>query len=263
PMASVTVIETEEPRIFVTSLARIGRIEFNGIPEPSPTVPVPANRTTYTLKELEERFPPSEPLKLSVLGMNGKSKTIGNVWRLFGNTTFIRVPGTSIVLNKTSMLSKDLEELEDPHEDNDKFWNWATLLTRKDKDGRVEHATAVDSRVGLILDGAYVHFGDTRVNCGPMLEKHNGADAEFGGQFSEEVRIPKGQEVVKVEVSRRDVGYSTDSLRSLRFHLADGTAGGKLWEREEISVLGEFFFWFSSENLFVAKQVLLTMVVSL
>lgn len=69
--------DTDEPGLLVFSAAAIGSIEFYGVPEPLPTVSAPIDNFQYIMKELEERVSPSEPLKSSVLGMNGKSRTIG------------------------------------------------------------------------------------------------------------------------------------------------------------------------------------------
>lgn len=239
PTVNAVDIDTDEPGLLVASAAGVGSIEFGGVPEPLPTISAPVDSIRYSIKELEERLSPNEPLKVSVLGMNGKSRTIGDVQRLFRNTSFIRIPGTSINLTKTSVLCKDLEAAV--HDDG-KFWKWATLLIRKGKDGTVKYATMVESRVGLVLDGAYVYFAGARINCGARVGKYNGERLNFGGHASEEICIPKGQEIVKVEVSR-DVDSSTDCLRGLRIHLSNGKVGGALSggydEDYETSTLGE------------------------
>ncbi|KXH59780.1 metallopeptidase [Colletotrichum salicis] len=91
-------------------------------------------------------------------------------------------------------------------------------------DGSIVRVTSVDVRTGCILDGAYVQFpGGARVNCGPRISKWGGGEHKFGGHASEEVQIPKGAEIVKVEVSREE-----DTLRGMRIHLSDGSSGGAL-----------------------------------
>ncbi|KZL84770.1 zinc metalloproteinase [Colletotrichum incanum] len=222
PAVSPVNLETEDAGLEISCAARVARIDFNEEAEPQPSVANPSEKVFYSLKSLEDRFSRGGDLKISVLGMNGKTKTVRDAWRLFTSTAYIRVPNSDILLQKRSVTSKELEESDE--DDQDKFWTWATLLTRRKEDGNVVHASSVDVRTGCILDGAYVHFHDgTRVNCGPRVAKWGGGEHHFGGHASEEVRIPKGQEIVRIEVSRED-----DILRGMKIHLSNGESGGAL-----------------------------------
>ncbi|OBR12801.1 Zinc metalloproteinase [Colletotrichum higginsianum IMI 349063] len=233
PAVSPVNIGTDDAGLEIFCAAGLARVEFNGQPEPLPSVREPFGRVFYGLEALESRFPRGgDDLAISVLGMNGKTKTVRNAWRLFVSTSHVRIPGSDVLLQKRSVTSKNLEDadLSGGSEDNDAFWTWATLLTRrKDVDdddgdsGAIVQAASVDVRTGCVLDGAYVHFyDDARVHCGPRVSRWGGA-LRFGGHASEEVAIPLGVEVVKVEVSRED-----HILRGMRVHLSDGTSGGAL-----------------------------------
>ncbi|KAK1953612.1 hypothetical protein LY78DRAFT_697779 [Colletotrichum sublineola] len=173
--------------------------------------------------ELEGRFDPEEELNVYVLRMNGKTKTVRNLWKVFASSKFVRIPGSDVVLRKRSVMSKELEESD---ESNDEFWSWATLLTKKDADGKVLGASSIDVRTGCILDGAYVEFPDgTKVNCGPRISKWGGGKTkhEFGGHAAENVRVPKGGEIVRIEVAR-----GNNILHGMRIHFGNGKAGGAL-----------------------------------
>ncbi|OHF02941.1 hypothetical protein CORC01_01699 [Colletotrichum orchidophilum] len=222
PTVSLIDVETDDVAVEIACAANLARMEFNGQSELLPSMAYPAWKVSFTRKELEARFPREESLKLYVLGMNGKTKTVRDLWRLFSATTYVRVPGSDVLLRKRSVVTKDLEEADDG-EDRE-FWSWATLLTQRKADGTIVRSTSVDVRTGCILDGAYVQFpSGTRVNCGPRISKWGGGAHTFGGHASEEVKIPRGAEIVKVEVSRED-----DTLRGMRIHLSDGTSGGAL-----------------------------------
>ncbi|GKT44356.1 putative zinc metalloproteinase [Colletotrichum spaethianum] len=222
PAVSPVNIGADDAGLEISCAAGVARIDFNEEAEPQPSVATPSDKAYYSLKDLEDRFSREEGLKISVVGMNGKTKTVRDAWRLFTSATYIHVPGSDVLLQKRSVMSKDLEESDD--DDGEKFWTWATLLTRRKEDGTVVHASSVDVRTGCILDGAYVHFHDgMRINCGPRVSKWGGHEHHFGGHASEEVRIPKGQEIVKIEVSRED-----DVLRGMKIHLSNGESGGAL-----------------------------------
>jgi hypothetical protein len=233
---SFTVCEHEKGGIQLQIASKIGivNIQFDDKPESEPSIKSPINIASYTLSDLESRFDRASPLKLRVLGLNGKERAVKDVWRLFSNRTYIRVPGSDIVLQKRSVMSQGLEQGEG--EDDKTFWTWATLLTQRMPDGTMKRATKVDVRTGCILDGAYVYFGNDVVNCGPKVNKW-GQKHTFGGHAAEKIHIPKDQEIVKVEVGRE-----WDVLRGLRMHLSNGVAGGALSGQDDepdTSVLGK------------------------
>jgi Putative peptidase family len=168
-------------RLVISSPAQIVRIMFNQVEEAEPTIATPVNKIQFTLDELEARFERSKCLELGVLSMNGKSRVIGNIWRLFSNVSFIRVPGSSIILQKRSIMSPKLESSKGGNMKNN--WDWAVLLNEKGKDGNVNRATAIDSRVGCLLDGAVVYFEDGhRTPCGPRWDT-SGNQHHFGDYY--------------------------------------------------------------------------------
>ncbi|KAK2006064.1 zinc metallo proteinase [Colletotrichum eremochloae] len=215
--------DTEDVGIEMYCAAGIATIKFNGEPEEEPNIAEPYKKVFFGRKELEGRFDPEEELNVYVLGMNGKTKTVRNLWKVFASSEFVRIPGSDVVLRKRSVMSKELEESD---ESNDEFWSWATLLTKKDADGKVVGASSIDVRTGCILDGAYVEFPDgTKVNCGPRISKWGGGKTkhEFGGHAAENVRVPKGEEIVRIEVAR-----GNNILHGMRIHFGNGKAGGAL-----------------------------------
>jgi hypothetical protein len=95
---------------------------------------------------------------------------------------------------------------------------WLTMCT-------VTPATAIDSRVGCLLDGAVVYFQDGhKTHCGPRWSKQ-GHNHDFGGHASEKSDIPEGVSITKVEVGQN--GWELDGLR---FHLSNGRHGGYLYD---------------------------------
>jgi Putative peptidase family len=135
PSVQVDVEDEEQDflRLVISSPAQIVRIEFNKIEEAEPTIATAINKAQFTLDELEARFDRTKHLELEVLGSNGKSRVIGNVWRLFSHLPFIRIPGSSVILKKRSIMSLKLEALKDDHRKNN--WDWAVLLKEKGNDG--------------------------------------------------------------------------------------------------------------------------------
>lgn len=217
-------------RLAISCLAGIARVKFNEAAEAQPTVAAPLVKLQFTMDELEARFDRSNPLTLEVLGMNGRSRVVGNVWKLFSNVSFIRVPGSSIVLQKRSVMCKRLQEAKDGDE-NKNNWDWAVLLNEKSKDGKLTRATTIDSRVGCILDGAVVYFEDGHSTpCGPRW-RPGGQDHSFGGHASQKIVIPEGVDIVKVEVT------GDRELNGLRFHLSNGTSGGHLYNPKSARIL--------------------------
>lgn len=123
----------------IESAAGIARVQFQGVTEPRPSVAEPMPMLRFTAKELESRFDHAEPLKLHVLGMNGKERTVSNVWKLLSNSSFVRVPGTSLKLYKRSIYTDRVETLSE----NEKVWEWAQLLKEKGRDGNCEFPASV------------------------------------------------------------------------------------------------------------------------
>lgn len=231
PVVLVLPTDVEKPlgssRLEISSPSGLIRIQWNGKADPSPSITNPISSISVTEEELEARFPRSQPLHLSVLGLNGKERIILNVWRLFSQKSFINIPGVDFVLNKRSVMAKRLEE-GDENLQNKEFWNWATLLHRRKDDGTLSRAWKVDVRTGCVLDGAYVYYDDhTRVNCGPRYVKGAGlgkkVEHTFGGHASQAIDIPEGEDIVRVEVSRE-----ASNLHGIRIHLRNGQAGGRL-----------------------------------
>ncbi|KAE8449912.1 hypothetical protein EG329_007389 [Mollisiaceae sp. DMI_Dod_QoI] len=223
--STLIVLEDDQAeflRLVISSPAQLVRVKFNGVEELEPTIDTPVSKLQFTMDELEARFERTKSLSLDVLGMNGKSRVVGNVWGLFSNVSFIRIPGSSIVLQKRGIMSPRLEATKNLDERKNN-WDWTVLLKEKGKDGSLTRATAIDSRVGCVLDGAVVYYEDGhKTPCGPRWSK-GGHEHHFGGHASEKFVIPDGVDIVKVEVGR------SHELNGLRFHMSNGTAGGYLY----------------------------------
>ncbi|TDZ48432.1 putative zinc metalloproteinase [Colletotrichum trifolii] len=221
PAVELANIEAEYFGFTISCAAQIARIEFNGIPEPQPTIAQPGDDIFYSLKSLDARFPRTEDLKLTVLGMNGKARTVQNVWKYLASPSYIRVPDSDVILRKRSVVAPLLEESDDQ---DTKFWQWATLLSRKNN-GRIVHAEELDVRTGCILHGVYVYFSDgERVNCGPRVDRWDHSRKHtFGGHAAEMFSIPKGKSITKIEIAREQT-----ILAGMRVHFEDGSAGGAL-----------------------------------
>jgi hypothetical protein len=88
-------VNQEAASLSVTcGLLGVARILLQGITQPAPRVSSPALGFTFYAAELEKKFNRADSLKMHILGMNGKEKTIENVWEMF-HDTFInttRVP---------------------------------------------------------------------------------------------------------------------------------------------------------------------------
>ncbi|KKZ65981.1 hypothetical protein EMCG_08275 [[Emmonsia] crescens] len=244
PSVVVTGQGEEDPAqlgIRLSCQSRIVQISFNDNPEPSPTVISPANEVVYMMKDLESRFRRSdiEPLKLTVLGMNGKTRTVPDVWRLLSSRAIVRIPGSKVILTRQSVLCPQMEANESEEPDDSIVWTWATLLA-KPKGGSgsdtrpMKCVKSIDVRTGAYLDGLYVDFDDgERVNCGPRLDR-NGGKHTFGGHAAMEIDIIPNdsgksvgghgdREIVRIEVAR-----ANNVITGLRIHLKDGTQGGQL-----------------------------------
>lgn len=255
---SVVVIGQGDPAklgIQLSCRAKVVQVSFNDNLESYPTVVSPCNNTIYLMKDLKSRFPrrDNRPLKLTVLGMNGKTRTVHDVWRLFGLEDIIRIPGSKVVLTKQSILCAQMEADEYKEPDASTVWSWATLLA-KPRDGlgygprSMKHVKSIDVRTGAYLDGLYIDFDDgERVNCGPRLRR-NGDKHTFGGHAAKKVDFTQGvgnygdREIVRIEVARAD-----NVITGMRIYLKDGTQGGELSGYgyvKETCVLGGFCYAF-------------------
>ncbi|OJD13378.1 hypothetical protein AJ78_06167 [Emergomyces pasteurianus Ep9510] len=235
--------DTEKLGIRLSCRAGIVQISFNDRPEPFPNVVSPVNAIIYMKMDLKSRFRrrENESLKLTVLGMNGKTRTVTDVWRLLGSRAIIRVPGSSVVMTKQSILCPQLEVDQSEEPDDSIVWNWATLFTKPTKRctsgsniGSMKCVKSIDVRTGAFLDGLYVDFDDgERVNCGPRFNR-NGGKHTFGGHAAMKIDIipdgankkvgdPGEREIVRIEVARAD-----NVITGMRIHLKDGTQGGRL-----------------------------------
>lgn len=216
--------DEHDPMLVISCAASLAEINFNDsvIEALSASAPVPEYR--MSLPQLRARFPQDEPLVFCALGMNGEPKSISNAWRLFSENRkdFVRIKH-DLVLGKKSVCFTDF--VEDEVLKDEKFWNWATLLSHRNDDGTIQKATQVDICTGAIFNGAYVYFGQDemlRATCGPKEDKW-GNVRYLGGHASEDISIPEDQEIVKVVVSR-DSWY----LRGLRIYLGNGVSRGLL-----------------------------------
>ncbi|KAI0136886.1 putative peptidase family-domain-containing protein [Xylariales sp. AK1849] len=186
-------------------------------------------RFLVRFSDLEIQFDRTKPLSISILGMNGKKRICGDVWKLLADLPYIRIPGHSLVLAKQSIKSSNLNSGDDQG-----YHRWAVLLKRKLPNGELERANAVDLRVGCTMDGAVVHYeSGTHVNCGPV--SNHGRPHTFGGHASERRAIPEAADIVKVEVNAGDTGWG--GLNGIRLTLDNGTRWGELNGRKNIQVL--------------------------
>ncbi|KAK8085483.1 hypothetical protein PG997_006754 [Apiospora hydei] len=135
-------------------------------------------------EELEKTYDRRKKWGLEVLGMNGNIQTISNIWPLLADQPFVKVPGTSLVLSKRSVKSREVDL------DGDRLCRWATLLKRKYGDGnttRLAYANRIDLRIGAIMDGAVVYFSDgTKCNCGQANQTSYGGHQAEDRALSEE-----------------------------------------------------------------------------
>jgi hypothetical protein len=134
---SVLVVEDSQDslKLVISSPAQICQVQFNGILEPGLSVTEPVRELHFTMHELEARYDRNDALTVDILGKNGKSRKIGNAWRLFSNLSFIPVPGSSVKLQKRSIMSPDQESKRND-DDKRNTWKWAVLLNEKGKDGK-------------------------------------------------------------------------------------------------------------------------------
>ncbi|PGH28241.1 hypothetical protein AJ80_00132 [Polytolypa hystricis UAMH7299] len=223
PLPSVQIQENDDgttAKVVIGHAAGIARVAFNGVEETQPTMKEPIEHIEYSMSDLKTRFGKDSDLSLHILAMNGKERNIRNLWKRSNGLMRLRIPGSSIVLEKRSAAVEDIGDSENKH------WEWAVLLNRRKKDGSFSRAVAIDIRVGMLLDGAVVHFDDDKsANCGPRW-RLNGEPHRFGGGASEEIHIPPDIEIRKVDICRTD-----NRIWGMRIYLSDGSDGGELNEQ--------------------------------
>ncbi|KAK1750412.1 putative peptidase family-domain-containing protein [Echria macrotheca] len=216
-------MEEEGDGVRVKCAAGIAVVMLNGGLEPVAFPWEPVGELVLKVVELEGRFDKTKPLELVVVGMNGKEKKM-DVWKFMSSKSWIRVPGTNIRLLKKAV-----------GEEQDGSWQWAVMLKKRGKHGKLVDASKIDVRVGCALDGAVVYYRDgTTIPCGPR-GRHGDDDPGMGGHQAKKIAIRPGVEVVKVAVNG-----SSGSLRGLRIWLSDGNARGALncgSDREQVQVL--------------------------
>lgn len=244
PSLHVEDVETETgdlvTQIVTSSPANIVRVLWNDEASERPSLHHQLIGARVPLTQVEQTFSRDEPVRLAILGGNGKERIVSNLWDLVTDPSTIRIPDSKIVLRKRSVMCKHLEEgIGDMPEKT--LWRWATLLSRQMEHGTIARANEINIRVGCNLLGMYVRFEDgIRVNCGPRFHKMMGGRYEkhFGGHIKEDLMIPPSQRIVRVEVGR-----DSKVIRGVKIHLANGEVKGALSGGgyfEEVCVLGRW-----------------------
>lgn len=212
--------------LVVEHNAGIVCVKFQGIAESGSSVTAPVNTISYPVAELERRFDRGVVLEMKVLAMNGKERTIYNVWKLLSSRTFVRIPNSEIVLHKQSTHTLDIENQNNNDHSRDLGHEWAVLLREKGTNGQLTSAKMIDLRVGCIMDGAVVHYEDGHwTNCGPQ-RRSDGSRHTFGGHASKKLHLPPGVDIAKVRVAGKPE-WNTN-LDGIRMTLSNGTEGGHL-----------------------------------
>ncbi|KAF3039739.1 hypothetical protein E8E12_006510 [Didymella heteroderae] len=202
----------------ITSAVGIARISFNKTPESTPSINTPTGEREYTQDELERRFNRYQPLRLDVLGLNGKELAIPDVWKTFTVKTFVRIPGSSIRLFKRSVYTDAVEI------NSSMTCSWAQLLKERGPDGGLHRATSIDLRVGCWWDGGVITYEDGhKSHWGPM--RTGGHEHCFGGHASQSITLPPGVNIKRIEVNR---GHNEHYMQGVRVRLADRTVRGEL-----------------------------------
>ncbi|KAF2662038.1 hypothetical protein K491DRAFT_646722 [Lophiostoma macrostomum CBS 122681] len=222
--------DEESPAILhIKCLAGLARVCFNGATEDEPSVANPTSELQYTEKQLEHCYDRSEPLSLTVLGMNGKQLSVSNVWKLLSSRDFIRIPGTNIKLLKRSVCADDLET-----EGERQYYEWTQLLKEKGPDGNLHRATSIDLRVGCLWDGGVVKYASGHTShWGPM--KIHGATHHFGGHASEEIDLLVTANIERIEVNRG--GHGGGFMQGVRMHLSNGTSRGEVYRQRGADIV--------------------------
>ncbi|UPX12074.1 uncharacterized protein EKO05_0002650 [Ascochyta rabiei] len=205
--------------LHIRSPVGIARISFNQVHEATPSINSPASERDYRQDELEQRFDRSQPLRLDILGFNGKELAIGDLWKTLTVKTFVRIPGSPIRLFKRSVYTDSVEI-----NPNDHMCEWAQLLKERGADGNIHRAISIDLRVGCWWDGGVVEYADGhKSHWGPM--RTNGREHRFGGHASQTIDLPPNVNVKRIEVNRgRDEHY----MQGIRMRLTDRTVRGEL-----------------------------------
>ncbi|KAF1364291.1 hypothetical protein EJ07DRAFT_172273 [Lizonia empirigonia] len=219
PIAEPKYIDNEqrelEANLRFGSPVGIARVSFNGMPEVKPSINSPASECEYLQDELEQRFDRTRPLRLDILGFNGKELSINNVWKMLSVKTFIRIPGSSIRLFRRSVHTDAVE-----NETEADMCEWAQLLRERGVDGNIHRATSIDLRVGCWWDGGVV---DHKSHWGPM--RTGGHEHNFGGHDSQTISLPPNVNIKRIEVNR---GRGDHYMQGVRLRLTDRTVRGEL-----------------------------------
>ncbi|KAK6005786.1 hypothetical protein QM012_007428 [Aureobasidium pullulans] len=198
-----------------------------------------------------EDFDQSKPLRLEVLGCNGRIKQCSNAWKM-ALRDVVRIPDSKIVLRKQSAIGIDIRFMngvycgddDDEAEVEVKGHKWAVMLQERGADGKLSRAKRVDLRIGAILDGAVVYYEDGHSTPCGLRFTPNGSIHHFGGHNSQNLHIPSGVDVVKVEVNR--FGWGNRILGGITMTLSNGTkagwlnkhnSAGRMFEDTDIRVL--------------------------
>ncbi|KAI0479379.1 putative peptidase family-domain-containing protein [Xylariaceae sp. FL0804] len=212
--------ENDEVILEASCLAGLARVRFftpasSDIPvkeinflRKNPTFQTPTN-FTFSVKQLEAEFDRTEAIAIEI---------VANMWTLLADLPFIKVPGTSLVLAKRSVVSPHV------HDSPNQFWRWATLLKRKHRSGgsQLTFANRIDIHVGATMDGAIVHFQDgTRCNCGRANQTHFG-----GSDLRRALSEADVFKIARVSLFKGRNGWT--SLDGCRMTHGDGESWGQL-----------------------------------
>jgi hypothetical protein len=171
-------------------------------------------KTFSTTFDLEE-FDRSMPLSIGVLGANGQITRMSDVWQPTHRLP-VRIVNSDIILNKQSFLAGDAKQ---GHQ-------WTVMLNEKGPDGKLSRAKMIDLRVGAVLDGAVVCYEDGHTTpCGHRY-RQDGSRFDMGGGNAQKLYIPKGVDIVKVEV--KEYRFGTQFLGGISMTLSNGTRSGVL-----------------------------------
>lgn len=218
------IFDAESEGVTITCSVGLAFVEISNGTQPRRMQMMDWNNpcTSFQIANIDQAHDRTKPLSMTVLAMNGKQRTVNDVWRLLRQTSCIRIPGANFTLRKQSVKSETLEN----NDDDNRYCEWAMLLHEKGTDGTLHRATAIDLRVGCTMDGAVVYYADGHhTNCGPPQQR------SFGGHASQKRSLPEGSRVVKVELRRTSSG-GWGSLDGIRMTLDDGTRWGELHDAD-------------------------------
>lgn len=180
-----------------------------------------------------EDFDQSKPLRLEVLGCNGRMKRCADAWKMAFRDA-VCIPDSKIILRKQSAIGIDIRYMngvqcanDDDEADVDlQGHKWAVMLQEKGVDGQLSRAKTIDLRIGAILDGAVVYYEDGHSTPCGLRFGQSGSAHYFGGHNSQKLDIPSGVDIVKVEVNR--FGWGNKILGGITMTLSNGTKAGSL-----------------------------------